>query len=113
MNRGAFLTAASLTIAAAVGAKVAVAALRVHVGDTLHSGTGSWLGNPYGFRYAFEHHRLNTSDPWVLMQEGASDSYILAQPDIGYAVRVRVTAYNADGASKPAASAPTGTVRRR
>lgn len=109
MNRGAFLTAAGIAAAGVIGVKVAAAALRVHVGDTLHSGTGSWLGAPTRFTYAFQRHKTGT--PWVEMQDGADAAYLVAPSDVGSVLRVQVTAYN-PYASLPASSLPTGVVRR-
>jgi hypothetical protein len=109
MNRARFLTALGVAAAGAVGGQIAAAAIRVRVGDTLNSSTGSWLGDPNRFTYAFQRHKIGT--PWILVQDGASDHYLLLRTDAGYIFRAQVTAYN-NGESKPATSQPTGPVRK-
>lgn len=110
MNRGAFITAAGLSVAGVVGVKAAAAALRVRVGDTLHSDTGSWLGNPSRYSYKWQSH-TRASPVYVTIQNGAAADYVIVPIDAGHEIRVQVTAYN-PAASTPAASQPTGTIRR-
>ena len=109
MNRARFLTAVSIAAAGLIGVKAAAAALRVRVGDTLHSGTGAWLGAPTRFTYAFQ--RRKTGAAWMLAQDGADAAYLIAPSDVGSVIRVQVTAYN-PAASLPASSQPTSVVRR-
>jgi len=68
------------------------------VGQTLTSDQGSWTGNPTSFAYQWQHCDVDVvacSD----VVGATSSSYLLKTLDIGYRMRVKVTAKNAKGAA--------------
>jgi hypothetical protein len=78
-------------------------------GQTLTASKGTWTGNPTSYGYAWS--RCNENGNRCSKIGGAkADMYTLARIDIGYTLRVTVTATNKDGAAS-ATSAPTAPVR--
>ena len=87
---------------------------RAEQGRTLTSSTGSWTGTqPLAFAYQWvrcgaDGGRPDGGDCTII--SGATDRrYRVARADVGFRLRVRVTATNAEG-SRTAASNPTATV---
>lgn len=77
-------------------------------GQTLAASTGSWSGNPTGYAYRWED--CDTSGGSCTAIGGASSSSYTAQStDVGYTIRVAVTASNGVGAAT-ASSTATGVV---
>ncbi len=83
-------------------------------GQTLTATTGSWSNNPTSF--AFQWLRCPQSggqgdgSDCALIAGATANSYALAAADVGFTIRVRVTATNADG-SASAASNPSSIVQ--
>lgn len=109
MTRRRFLVAlAAAASFAATG--IAWARQQVRVGMTLLSDTGQWTGGPSSFTYAWQH-RTKPSQPYTTIQDGSAPTYLVTPGDAGSVIRVQVTAYNQAGASQPASSPPTTTIR--
>jgi hypothetical protein len=78
------------------------------VGQTLTATTGTWTQSPTSFAYQWQ--RCDPVNANCADVAGAvSQSYAIADADVGSALRVSVTARNAAGAAT-AVSAPTGAV---
>jgi hypothetical protein len=79
------------------------------VGQTLTADEGSWSGNPTG--YAFQWQRCDADNivACVSVVGATGKTYLLHVGDLGYRLRVRVTAQNAKG-SASATSATTAVV---
>lgn len=78
------------------------------VGETLTAGDGTWSNSPTSFAYQWL--RCNGGgNSCVNVANGTQKTYTLVGADAGHAMRVRVTATNADGSSS-AQSVPTGAV---
>ncbi len=77
-------------------------------GSTLTATTGTWTGSPTGYAYAWSRCDPN-GDGCTAIAGATANSYKAATADVGHAIRVTVTATNADG-STPSTSAPTSTV---
>ena len=79
------------------------------VGQTLTADEGSWSGNPTG--YSFQWQRCDADNIVACVNVvGATDkTYPLHTGDLGYRIRVRVTARNAKGATT-ATSATTAVI---
>ena len=68
------------------------------VGQTLISSTGSWSGSPTS--YAYQWKRCDTNgDSCVDVPLGIKASYVAVTADVGYSIRVTVTATNAAGSA--------------
>jgi hypothetical protein len=65
--------------------------------ETLSATTGSWSGSPTG--YAYEWHRCDEAGACGTIPGASNPSYTLAATDVGFAVRVVVTASNAGGST--------------
>ena len=78
------------------------------VGQTLTAGEGSWTGNPTSF--AFQWQQCDADIVACTNVVGATGkTYLLHATDLGFRLRVKVTARNAKGATS-ANSAPTAIV---
>ena len=78
------------------------------VGQTLTTDTGTWTGNPTSF--AFEWQRCDADNSGCTNVAGATaKTYLLRTADLGFRLRVKVTARNAKGATT-ATSAATAIV---
>ena len=87
-------------------------------GDTLSASTGSWTGTPTS--YAYQWQRSLTSGGSLIDIGGATNStYVVSEFDVGYFIKVSVSATNGIGTSNAASSletvavvdiAPTNTV---
>jgi len=78
------------------------------LGETLSASTGSWLGSPTGYTYAWQSCKRRNKGCSTI--SGATDAaYVLTDGEVGRTVRVLVRAWNASG-STSAASAPTDPV---
>lgn len=123
MSRLGALLAATLLVAlstVAAAGQAASAAVPVNtapptvggtptVGQTLTATDGSWSNSPTSFSYQWL--RCNGGGNSCASIAGAGGkTYVLVAADAGHAIRVRVTASNADGASAPAESAATAAV---
>jgi hypothetical protein len=77
-------------------------------GQTLTASTGTWTNSPTG--YQFQWLRCRADGAGCTAVPGAVErTYLLTQADVGRRMRVRVIAFNADGAGV-ARSAPTAVV---
>ena len=79
------------------------------VGQTLTADPGSWSGNPTSYTYQWQHCDADVVICFDIVGAGAK-TYSLSNADLGYRIRVRVTAKNAKG-STPANSALTTVVQ--
>jgi hypothetical protein len=78
------------------------------VGQTLTATTGTWTGAPTAFAFAWR--RCDSSgDGCTDIAGTAGQTYVVSAADVGFTVRVTVTATNASG-SATAVSAPTTVV---
>jgi len=78
------------------------------VGQTLTTNDGSWTGNPTSFAYQWQ--RCDADNTGCTNVVGATaKTYLLRTADLGFRLRVKVTARNAKGATT-ATSATTGIV---
>ena len=76
--------------------------------ETLTASTGTWSGAPTAFAYRWQR-SADSGQSWTDVA-GIAPSRVLGAADVGFALRVVVTATNAGG-SASAASAPTATVQ--
>ena len=78
-------------------------------GQTLLATTGTWSNNPTGF--AFQWRRCpkdggkSDASNCTVITGATNGSYVLGAADVGFTIRVRVTASNADGSATAASSA--------
>lgn len=76
--------------------------------QTLTAGNGTWTGSPTAFAYAWL--RCDTAgDNCAVISGAVTSTYVVTLADVGFKLRVRVTATNAGG-SGVAQSAATATV---
>lgn len=79
--------------------------------QTLTSTSGSWSESPSSFAYQWQ--RCNATGASCTPISGATaQTYTLGSPDIGFTMRVAVTASNSAGNSTPAGSAQTAVVQQ-
>jgi hypothetical protein len=82
---------------------------QLFVGQTLSTTNGTWTGSPTSYTYQWED--CNSSGTSCTSIAGATiGEYTLTHADIGYTIRVLVTAHNASGLSAPAESVATAVV---
>lgn len=79
------------------------------VGQTLTADTGSWSGNPTGFAYQWQRCDADNVVGCVDVGGATVKTYLLRLDDLGFRLRVKVTAKNAKGATS-ATSATTAIV---
>jgi hypothetical protein len=79
------------------------------VGQTLTSDDGSWSGNPTSFAYQWQHCDADNIVACVNVVGATGKTYALHLADLGYRMRVSVTARNAKG-SATANSATTAII---
>ena len=79
------------------------------VGQTLTASEGSWSGNPTVFAFQWQHCDADTSASCTNFAGATTKTYVLHTADLGYRMRVQVTARNAKGAAT-ASSAATAVV---
>jgi hypothetical protein len=79
------------------------------VGETLTSDEGSWTGNPTSYAYQWQHCDADNIVACTNVVGATSSTYVLHTADLGYRMRVRVTAKNAKG-SATATSATTAVI---
>jgi hypothetical protein len=77
-------------------------------GSTLTADKGSWNNSPTAYAYAWSRCDPN-GDSCTAIAAATDTTYKATSADVGHAIRVTVTASNADG-SASATSAPTGAV---
>ncbi len=78
-------------------------------GQTLTTSTGAW--NPAASDgYAYQWQRSADASTWTDITGATASSYTLQNADSGDTIRVQVTAFDSQGASQPASSAPTAVV---
>jgi hypothetical protein len=77
-------------------------------GQTLTASTGTWTNSPTGFQFQWLRCRADGAG-CVAVPGAAERTYLLTRTDVGRRMRVRVIAFNADGAGV-ARSAPTAVV---
>jgi hypothetical protein len=76
------------------------------VGHVLTASTGGWSGNPTGYTYIWQ----RCASSCEVISGAVSSSYSVQSADLGYTLRVLVTASNSAGFSPPAASALTTAI---
>jgi hypothetical protein len=83
------------------------------VGRTLTAGTGTWTDSPTSYTYRWER-SLDAGVTWAAILGATSSTYLLTSADVGFAVRVAVTAFSAIGqttaTSSPADIYPSGNL---
>ena len=79
------------------------------VGHTLTSDQGSWTGSPTAYAYQWQHCDADNIAACTDVAGATTTTYALHTGDLGYRMRVRVTAKNAKG-SATAASATTAVI---
>jgi len=79
------------------------------VGQTLTSDDGSWSGNPTSFAYQWQHCDADNIVACINVVGATGKTYVLHLADLGYRMRVSVTARNAKG-STTANSATTAII---
>src|SRR5207253_3149270 len=78
-------------------------------GQTLTASNGSWTNSPSS--YAYQWQRCDSAGANCTAIAGATaQTYTVAAADVGFTLRVAVTASNAGGSSSPATSAQTAVV---
>lgn len=79
------------------------------VGQVLTAVTGTWLGSPTSYAYAWQ--RCDATGANCVAVPGATSStYTVSSDDADATLRVLVSAVNAFGTAQPVASGPTGAV---
>ena len=98
------------TVVSAAPANTALPAVSgtTEEGQTLTVSEGSWTGSPTSYTYQWQDCNA-TGGACTSITDATSISYKLASTDVGYTLRVVVTATSVGG-STPATSEPTGTV---
>ena len=79
------------------------------VGQTLTASTGNWSGSPTSYAFQWQHCDVDNSSICTDITGATGRTYTLHTLDLGYRMRVKVTARNAKGAAT-ATSAATGVV---
>jgi hypothetical protein len=79
------------------------------VGQTLTADNGSWSGSPTSFAYQWQRCNADNLVGCVDVVGATAKTYLLRLADLGFRLRVKVTAKNAKGAAT-ATSAPTAIV---
>jgi hypothetical protein len=79
------------------------------VGQTLAASAGSWSGNPTSFAFQWLHCDADAPASCSTIAGATAKSYLLHSADLGYRMRVQVTARNPKGAAT-ARSAATSVV---
>jgi len=79
------------------------------VGQTLTVDEGTWTGNPTSYSFQWQRCDADNIVACLNVAGATSKSYVLHVSDLGYRLRVRVTAHNARGATT-AASATTAVI---
>jgi hypothetical protein len=79
------------------------------VGQTLTAAEGTWSGNPTSFAFQWQHCDADNVVACTNVVGATAKTYVLRLADLGYRLRVEVTARNAKG-SATATSAPTAIV---
>lgn len=79
------------------------------VGSTLTATQGSWTGNPTSFAYQWVRCPSDGGDPTgsncAAVGGATTQAYVVSTADVGFRLRVRVTATNADGSATAASNA--------
>jgi hypothetical protein len=78
--------------------------------EVVTASTGTWSGAPTSFAYQWLNCSVTDPTNCSPVAGATGSTYRLARDDAGSAMRVRVTATNSVGSSRPADSAPTGAV---
>jgi hypothetical protein len=79
------------------------------VGQTLTAGDGSWSGNPTSFAFQWQHCDADNIVACINVTGATGKTYVLHLADLGFRMRVAVTARNAKG-SATANSATTAII---
>ena len=79
------------------------------VGQTLTADQGAWSGSPTAYAFQWLHCNADASTTCTDIAGATAKTYVLKTADLGYRIRVKVTARNAKG-SGTATSAPTAIV---
>jgi hypothetical protein len=69
------------------------------VGETLTADEGTWTGNPTSYSFHWQRCDADNIAACLNVAGATSKSYLLRSGDVGYRLRVRVTARNARGAT--------------
>jgi subtilisin family serine protease len=78
-------------------------------GQTLSASPGSWTGSPSSYSYSWQSCEASGANCSPIAGAN-SPEYVLGEGDVGRALRVSVTATNAEGESQPALSAASETI---
>jgi hypothetical protein len=78
-------------------------------GETLTITDGSWTSSPSSFAYQWQR-STSSGGTYVDIATETGSSYVVSEFDVGYFIKVSVTATNGQGTSSPAASAATSVV---
>jgi hypothetical protein len=78
-------------------------------GDTLSATTGSWTGSPTSYSYQWQR-SLTSGGSLVDIAAATSSTYVVSEFDVGYYIKVSVTATNGIGASSATSSLETVAV---
>jgi len=78
-------------------------------GDTLSATTGSWTGSPTSYSYQWQR-SLTSGGSFVDIAAATSSTYVVSEFDVGYYIKVSVTATNGIGASSATSSLETVAV---
>jgi hypothetical protein len=79
------------------------------VGQTLTADPGAWSGSPTAYAFQWLHCNADATSSCTDLAGATAKTYVLRTADLGFRIRVRVTARNAKG-SGTATSAPTAIV---
>jgi hypothetical protein len=86
---------------------------QTQAGRTLTAGTGTWADSPTSYAYRWER-SLDSGATWAAIAGATASTYLLTSADVGFAVRVAVTAFGAVGQttamSSPADIYPSGNL---
>jgi len=77
------------------------------VGQPLTAAVGTWSGNPTAFAFQWQHCDADAATTCTNIAAATTKTYVLHTADLGYRMRVKVTARNAKGAASTTSAATT------
>ncbi len=78
-------------------------------GDTLSASTGSWTGTPTSYAYQWQR-SLTSGGSLIDIANATNSTYVVSEFDVGYFIKVSVSATNGIGTSSAASSLETTAV---